>query len=347
MSEQSQISESLKKWVMMMSKLVLAFIFLATSAFADENPTPEQHLKAIEASTVYRDIVAKGFTGTNASVDLALLEVMVTKELTEKTASGLTEDQLDLIGPILAYSRKAKKLPEGLVKAFRSSPRLLYARKRATMWEERAGSYSSYGCYTGGMDPLLACPDDRDNKFTDGKSYARVFLLDNLEKGEASQLYFPRSLLQKTKPQFTDGVKLDKSLEALNPLKLDTKTMKADAIQAQLSKSKTEHVWLTIRPWNIRQHDEMKDGKGAVLNVWSSEDPGPPMIVKIPFKEFVDHAKLAGWEGIMRPGCDGDSIEVIATLKGKTTVTNKMGLLVEVPILEAVVVSDGYGFYKK
>lgn len=320
-------------------------------AFAEDEapaPTTDQLLDKIESNSVYKEVLDKGFTGKNKNLDIAIIEVLATKEITEKTSKGLSEDQLNLLGPILAYGYKAKHLPEKLFKAFEKSPNLRYTIKATTVFEERAGEYFSYNCYEPGMDPVLALPESHDEHISEGKMYAKIINVEKLAKGSADFLYMQRSLIRESRRDMNDGIKFDKSLDSLKPIKIGDATMKPGDIQKKLSESKSKYLWLTVNPWNIHHQKEMAGGKGVTLTIWNSNVVAPPIILHMPFKEFVQHAKTSGWEGQMRPGCtDGDSIEVIAEFKGKTTITNEKGMLIEVAIVEAVAVNDSYSFYKK
>ena len=328
-----------------MRLLCCLLVLLSIRGWCDENPTPEEHLKTIESNGAYKEVVAKGFTGKNQHLDVAILEVLATKEL-GPLGEKLSEEQLDLIGPVLAYSRKAGKLPEKLLAAMKKSSNLRYTIKQATAWELRAGEYVSYSCFTPGMDAVSVFPSDYDSTFSDGKVYSKVAILEKIDKGETKLLYLPKALLQDKRTKGV-GSAFDSALAKHKPVNMVSNTAKANEIQSKMAAKKTKTVWMTIYPWNIRQHDKMAGNKGVVLNVWNSEEPGPPMIVRIPFKDFIKHAETFGWEGKYNPGCGGDEIQIIAEYKGKTTVTNKMGMLIEVAIVEAVAVNDGYSFYKK
>lgn len=336
-----------------MNKILLAIIFIiSTMAFAEDEapaPTSEQLLDKIESNSVYKEVVDKGFTEKNKNLDLAILEVMATKKITELTSKGLSEVQLDLLGPILAYGNKAKKLPEKLITAFRKSPNLRFTIKNTTILEEGNGEYFTSSCFEPDMDPVIVFPEDYDIKFENGKTYAKISSVDKQVKGTAEFQYMLRALVVKDRREVNDSSsKFDKSVATLKSVQIGDSTMKPEDIQKKLTASKSKTIWLTVHPWNIQKHEEIAGGKGALLNISSSFQPAPPMIVRIPFKEFVQHAKMAGWEGKMRPGCDtGDAIEILAEFKGKKTITNEKGVLVEVAIVEAVAINDGYGFYKK
>jgi hypothetical protein len=199
------------------------------------------------------------------------------------------------------------------------------------------------------MDPVVVFPEGKDRKFADGKTYAQIVDLDNLAKGRAEILFMLRGLIRKDKRDtVTDARKFEKALDALQAGKISDSTMKLEDLKQKLIDSKSKTIWITVHPWNIHKSEEITGGKGVVLNIENKQQPSPPMIVKIPFKEFTQHAKLAGWEGKNRPGCeDGDGIEIITEIKGKKTITNEKGVLIEAAILEAVMVDDGYGVYGK
>lgn len=326
---------------------VIIFIISATTLADEEAPTTEQLLNKFESNSVYKEVLDKGFTGKNKNLDVAIIEVMATKEITEKTSKGLSEEQLDLLGPILAYGYRAKQLPDKLVKAFEKSPNLRFTVKATTVFEERVGEYVSYSCYEPGMSPVIAFPESHDKSVAEGKMYAKIINVEKLAKGVASFLYMPRSLIRESRRDMNEGIKFEKSLDSLKPIKIGDETMKPDDIQKKLLESKSKYLWLTVNPWNIQNQNEINGGRGVLLTVWNSKISAPPIVLRMPFKEFVQHAKTSGWEGQMRPGCeDGDSVEVIAEFKGKTTLTNKLGVLIEAAIVEAVAVNDGFSFYK-
>lgn len=312
-------------------------------------PTAAELLDKVESNSAYKEVMDKGFGEKNKGLDLAILEVMATKELTEQTASGLSDAQLDLTGFIMAYGKNTRSLPEKLVAAFRKSPNLRYTTKSATLWEEKVGEYISYSCFEPAMDPVVVFPEGKDRKFADGKSYAQIVNLDNLPKGRADFQFMPRGLVRKDRRDMaSDGRKFEKALDTLKAGKISDSTMKLEDLKQKLIDSKSKTIWITVHPWNILKSEEIAGGKGVVLNIENKQQPSPPMIVKIPFKEFVQHAKLAGWEGKNRPGCEeGDGIEIITEIKGKKTITNEKGVLIEAAILEAVAVDDGYGVYEK
>ena len=96
----------------------------------------------------------------------------------------------------------------------------------------------------------------------------------------------------------------------------------------------------------IQNISAMDKGKGLVFNVWNLEKMEHPALIYIPFKQILRSAKK-GWNPAMKPGCDEDLIHVVTKYNGTKNIPNKLGQLVQVVILEAVAVFDGWEFYRK
>lgn len=332
-------------------------LLLGMSCLADDEPSIDDLKSKIESNAIYKDVISKGFTGKNEYLDLAMAEVLATKTSTKFFVGKVSEEQLDLVGLVLAYGAKSKSLPAELLAAFKKSRHLGFIKRRVTAWREReSGDDESNdgkrwfdaddACFQPNSGQFLVYPESFDVSLNNQK-YAQVVHPDSLEKGHATYFFIPRPLIVGTKPQSVDDYQVYVG-KTFKPAELGGAAVSPAEIQSAMSELKTKYIQVAIAYSQVIQATALPGGKGMALNIWDRENPGHPMLVEIPFKEMLEHSKLQPkWHGPEKPGCTEDMILVTAEYKGTKRMPNKLGMIVEFPILSSVAVYDQWAFYKK
>jgi hypothetical protein len=326
--------------------LLVSAVFLSASAYADdEAPTADELLGKIEASTAYKEVIKSGFTAKNERLEIAILEIMATKAITEEFSEKMSEDQLDLAGWILSYGSKAKKLPDGLVKAIRASTHFqIMARKFSGYAPTVAGGshYAASGyCFNGGYE-LIAYPKDFDAKLEMGE-FARIVALEEIEKGTASVNYVPRRFLTKKEPKAISDFYTNQEKKYPTAVNVSANEMIPKVIESVMKEHKAKQVILDIPYSQIMSVTDEKNG--ISISAWNAKNPGHSFVVSIPFKKALEHSKQGGWRDGDKPGCEEDQIHVVATYDGTKNLPNKLGQMMVVPMFKAKSVYDEYDFY--
>lgn len=325
--------------------LLVSVVFLAAPAYADEGPTAEELLGKIESSSIYKEVLKKGFVAKNDRLELAILEIMATKAITEEFSEKMSEDQMDLAGWILSYGSKAKKLPDGLVKAIRGSTHFYFMGRKFSGYAPASAGSNVFGanayCFNGGYE-LIAYPKDFDAKLEMGE-FAKIVALEEIEKGIASVNYVPRRFLTKKEPKAMSDFYKNQEKKYPTAVNVSANEMVPKVIEGVIKKHKAKQVILDIPYSQITSITDEKNG--ISISAWNAENPGHPFVVRIPFKNALEHSKLGGWRDGDKPGCDQDQLHIVATYEGTKNLPNKVGQVLVVPIFKANSVYDEYDFY--
>lgn len=325
--------------------LILVCVLPIANCLADEGPTADELLKKIETSSAYKEIIKSGFKGKNERMELAILEIMATKSITEEFSEKMSEEQMDLAGWIFSYGKKAKKLPEALVKAFRSSSHFHYMARKFTGYAPTAPDSNNYAansnCFYGGYE-LIVYPKDFDIKLDMG-DFARIAAFEQIENGNVSTNFVPRRFITKESPKPSADFYKNQEKKYPTAFNISENEMVPAVVEAQIKKYKAKQVILDVPYSQITEVTEEKNG--ISISAFNSKNPGHPFVISIPFKKALEHSKMGGWRDGDKPGCDEDELHIVATYEGTKNLPNKLGQLMVVPIFKAKSVYDEYGFY--
>lgn len=320
-------------------------LFVGMSGKADDGPTAEDLLSKIEKSSVYQEVIKSGFKGKNDHLDLAVLEVMATKTITEEFSEKMSEEQIDLAGWILSYGKKAKKLPEAFVKALRGSPNFHFMARKFSGYSPTTTGGSHFAangyCFSGGYE-LIVYPKDFDAKLEMG-DFAKIVAFEEIEKGIASVNYVPRRFLTKSEPKAMSEFYSNQEKKFPSAVNISANEMVPKVVEAVIKEHKAKQIILDIPYSQITNVSE--DKNGISISAWNAKNPGHPFVVSVPFKKALEHSKMGGWRDGDKPGCDEDTLHIVATYEGTKNMPNKLGQLLVVPVFRARSVYDEYNFY--
>lgn len=343
-----------------MKKLTLILIMLlfctrSIPVKADDAPSAEELKQKVEESATYKEITASGFQKKNKDLELAIVEVMATHEMTEHFGKSLTESQLDFIGAVLAYSNLTKGLPKALLDQIKKSPNLAYVKRKVSAWEQRTSTDGdsqrffdqSEHCYfpsSPGNGEFLVFPNKFDVKL-DGKSYAQVVHLDPLERGKALLHFLPRSFITKTRHSTIEEYQ-QFTAKKYKPAELGSNAnVSPESVKEAQKEAGSKYVQIAVSFSEMIDVAQMAGGKGVVINSYNKTLPGPPALIEVPFKEVLEHLRQGGWKGPDRPGCEEDVILLTVQLMGTKQLPNKLGVMMNFTLFKTVAGWDEWSFF--